>query len=57
MGDELLLYVAPIVLGDAARGLLQLPEPLALEQARRFEVFESVAVGADRRIRLRVPRH
>jgi diaminohydroxyphosphoribosylaminopyrimidine deaminase / 5-amino-6-(5-phosphoribosylamino)uracil reductase len=52
--DELLLYVAPVVLGDRARGLLQLPEPPTLGQARRFEVFESVAVGADQRIRLRV---
>ncbi len=52
--DELLLYVAPLVLGERARGLLQLPEPPTLEQARRFEVFETVAVGADQRIRLRV---
>lgn len=52
--DELLLYVAPVVLGDRARGLLMLPEPPSLAQARRFEVFETVAVGADQRIRLRV---
>ena len=52
--DELLLYVAPVVLGDRARGLLKLPEPQALAQARRFEVFETVAVGTDQRIRLRV---
>ena len=51
--DELLLYVAPVVLGDRARGLLKLPEPQELTQARRFEVFESVAVGTDQRIRLR----
>jgi diaminohydroxyphosphoribosylaminopyrimidine deaminase/5-amino-6-(5-phosphoribosylamino)uracil reductase len=52
--DELLLYVAPVVLGDRARGLLKMPEPLSLAQARRFEVFETIAVGADQRIRLRV---
>jgi diaminohydroxyphosphoribosylaminopyrimidine deaminase/5-amino-6-(5-phosphoribosylamino)uracil reductase len=52
--DELLLYVAPVVLGDRARGLLKLPEPQELAQARRFEVFETVAVGTDQRIRLRV---
>ena len=51
--DELLLYVAPVVLGDRARGLLQVPEPLSLAQARRFEAFETVGVGADQRIRLR----
>ena len=52
--DELLLYVAPVVLGDRARGLVQLPEPQSLGQARRFEMIESVAVGADLRIRLRM---
>jgi diaminohydroxyphosphoribosylaminopyrimidine deaminase/5-amino-6-(5-phosphoribosylamino)uracil reductase len=51
--DELLLYVAPVVLGDAARSLLKLPEPSSLTQALRFEVFETTAVGADQRIRLR----
>jgi diaminohydroxyphosphoribosylaminopyrimidine deaminase / 5-amino-6-(5-phosphoribosylamino)uracil reductase len=51
--DELLLYVAPVLLGDRARGLLQLPEPPSLEQARRFEVFETVMLGQDQRIRLR----
>ncbi len=52
--DELLLYVAPVVLGDQARGLLKLPEPRELAQARRFEIFETVAVGTDQRIRLRL---
>lgn len=52
--DELLLYVAPVVLGDRARGLLKLTEPQSLPQARRFEIIETVAVGADLRIRLRV---
>ena len=52
--DELLLYIAPLVLGDTARGLLKLPEPPSLEQARRFEVIETRAVGADQRVRLRM---
>jgi diaminohydroxyphosphoribosylaminopyrimidine deaminase/5-amino-6-(5-phosphoribosylamino)uracil reductase len=52
--DELLLYVAPVVLGDRARGLLHLPEPQSLPQARRFAMIESVAIGADQRLRLRV---
>jgi diaminohydroxyphosphoribosylaminopyrimidine deaminase/5-amino-6-(5-phosphoribosylamino)uracil reductase len=51
--DELLLYVAPVVLGDRARGLLKVPEPLSLAQAWRFEVFDITAVGTDQRIRLR----
>ncbi|HTC53521.1 MAG TPA: bifunctional diaminohydroxyphosphoribosylaminopyrimidine deaminase/5-amino-6-(5-phosphoribosylamino)uracil reductase RibD [Steroidobacteraceae bacterium] len=53
--DELLLYVAPVVLGDRARGLLHLPEPLSLAQARRFEVFETLMLGQDQRLRLRLP--
>ncbi|HEV2702663.1 MAG TPA: bifunctional diaminohydroxyphosphoribosylaminopyrimidine deaminase/5-amino-6-(5-phosphoribosylamino)uracil reductase RibD [Steroidobacteraceae bacterium] len=51
--DELLLYVAPVVLGDRARGLLRLPEPQSLEQARRFEIFETLTLGQDQRLRLR----
>jgi len=51
--DELLLYIAPLLLGDAARGLIRLPEPLSLAQAQRFEIFETTAVGADQRMRLR----
>jgi diaminohydroxyphosphoribosylaminopyrimidine deaminase / 5-amino-6-(5-phosphoribosylamino)uracil reductase len=51
--DELLLYLAPLVLGDRARGLLQLPEPLTLAQAQRFEIFDTVMLGQDQRIRLR----
>ena len=51
--DELLLYVAPMILGDRGRGLLKMPEPPSLAQARRFEIIETIAVGADQRIRLR----
>jgi diaminohydroxyphosphoribosylaminopyrimidine deaminase/5-amino-6-(5-phosphoribosylamino)uracil reductase len=51
--DELLLYVAPLVLGDRARGLLQLPEPQSLTQAPRFDLIESLPVGTDLRMRLR----
>jgi diaminohydroxyphosphoribosylaminopyrimidine deaminase/5-amino-6-(5-phosphoribosylamino)uracil reductase len=52
--DELLLYVAPVVLGDRARALLHLPEPQSLPQAQRFTMIETVAVGSDQRLRLRV---
>ncbi len=52
--DELLLYVAPLVLGDRARGLLRLPEPASLDEARRFEIFETATLGQDQRIRLRL---
>ncbi len=51
--DELLLYVAPILLGDSARALLKLP---ALgEMARRWQLrtVDQRQLGADWRLRLR----
>lgn len=51
--DELLLYVAPVLLGDHARPLLELP-PLASMAGRwRLAVVEQSQVGADWRLRLR----
>lgn len=51
--DELLLYVAPLLLGDAALPLLHLP-PLA-DMAGRWELqlVEQRMLGADWRLRLR----
>jgi diaminohydroxyphosphoribosylaminopyrimidine deaminase/5-amino-6-(5-phosphoribosylamino)uracil reductase len=51
--DELLVYVAPVLLGPQARPLLQLPALAALAQGRRFTLIESQPVGADLRLRLR----
>ncbi|HEY0181080.1 MAG TPA: bifunctional diaminohydroxyphosphoribosylaminopyrimidine deaminase/5-amino-6-(5-phosphoribosylamino)uracil reductase RibD [Dokdonella sp.] len=51
--DELLLYVAPVALGDTARPLLALP-PLATLAARwSFEVVDRRRVGDDERVLLR----
>ncbi len=53
LADELLLYVAPLLLGDHARPLLRLP-PLAEMAARwRLRVLEQRTVGTDWRLRLR----
>ena len=51
--DELLLYIAPLLLGPQARALLQLPELTDLAQGRRFTLTDSCAVGPDLRLRLR----
>jgi len=51
--DELLLYVAPTLLGPDARALVQLPRLTALEQAPQFALFELQQIGADARLRLR----
>ncbi|MBS0365310.1 MAG: bifunctional diaminohydroxyphosphoribosylaminopyrimidine deaminase/5-amino-6-(5-phosphoribosylamino)uracil reductase RibD [Proteobacteria bacterium] len=51
--DELLLYVAPKVLGQSARPLLMWPELTQLPQAAQFEVIDVVRLGPDLRLRLR----
>jgi diaminohydroxyphosphoribosylaminopyrimidine deaminase/5-amino-6-(5-phosphoribosylamino)uracil reductase len=48
--DELLLYTAPVVLGDRARPLLALPELSAVTQARRLRVVDQRQVGEDWRV-------
>lgn len=53
LADELLLYVAPVLLGDRSRPLLALP-PLS-DMARRWglQVMDRRTVGDDLRLRLR----
>ena len=50
--DELILYLAPLVLGDAARPLAQLPQLTQLNDACRFQWVETRRVGPDLRLRL-----
>lgn len=52
--DELLLYVAPQLLGDAARGIAALGELTALEQRVDLEWNDVRQVGSDLRITARV---
>ena len=51
--DELLLYLAPVLLGDAA-GMVRLPMLEHLDAARRYEFIDTARVGADLRLRARV---
>ncbi|MNV52912.1 Riboflavin biosynthesis protein RibD [compost metagenome] len=51
--DELLLYLAPVLLGDAA-GMVRLPMLEHLDAARRYEFIEAGRVGADLCVRARV---
>jgi len=51
--DELLLYVAPKLLGPGARPLVAFPELTELEAAPGFDIAEVVRVGDDLRLRLR----
>jgi diaminohydroxyphosphoribosylaminopyrimidine deaminase/5-amino-6-(5-phosphoribosylamino)uracil reductase len=51
--DELLLYVAPVLLGDAARPLLQLPTLDDMDRRWQLRIVEQRMLGQDIRLRLR----
>lgn len=53
LADELLLYVAPCILGNRARPLLALPEPASLGAAQGFSLIDAGMLGDDWRLRLR----
>lgn len=48
--DELLLYVAPLIVGNVAQGLFNLPELTGLETAMRLELRDVRCVGKDLRV-------
>ncbi len=52
--DELIVYLAPSLLGDAGRGLFTLPGLDRLEQALAVEITDVRAVGRDWRITARM---
>jgi diaminohydroxyphosphoribosylaminopyrimidine deaminase / 5-amino-6-(5-phosphoribosylamino)uracil reductase len=52
--DELVLYVAPLILGDAAQDLFVLPELTTLEGALRPRIVDVRAIGNDWRITARM---
>lgn len=51
--DELVVYVAPTLLGPDARGLMQLPPLLQLDQRQRWRYTDVTTVGDDLRLTLR----
>ncbi len=51
--DELLLYIAPLLLGDSAQPLLHLPALADMAQRWQLRMLDQRAVGADWRLRLR----
>jgi diaminohydroxyphosphoribosylaminopyrimidine deaminase/5-amino-6-(5-phosphoribosylamino)uracil reductase len=52
--DELLVYLAPSLLGDGARGMFNLPELTDLAQKRLVQFGDVQTIGGDLRIRARV---
>jgi len=54
--DELILYVAPKLLGPQARPLVQMSELQDLNEAPNFTVVETRQIGQDVRLCLRPQR-
>ena len=52
--DEIVLYLAPLLVGDAARGLFALPELQQMDQAKNLVVQDVRLVGQDIRVMARV---
>ncbi|MBU6198062.1 MAG: bifunctional diaminohydroxyphosphoribosylaminopyrimidine deaminase/5-amino-6-(5-phosphoribosylamino)uracil reductase RibD [Xanthomonadaceae bacterium] len=51
--DELLLYIAPLLLGDMARPLLNLPSIAEISAGRQLRVVDQRRIGEDWRVLLR----
>jgi diaminohydroxyphosphoribosylaminopyrimidine deaminase/5-amino-6-(5-phosphoribosylamino)uracil reductase len=51
--DELLIYIAPKLVGPQGRPLVNLPELQSLQDAWGFSVFDAKRFGDDLRLRLR----
>jgi diaminohydroxyphosphoribosylaminopyrimidine deaminase/5-amino-6-(5-phosphoribosylamino)uracil reductase len=51
--DEILLYLAPCLIGESGRGLFDLPPLSGLDQRLQLAVHDAVRVGADLRLQLR----
>ncbi|MDG4554940.1 MAG: bifunctional diaminohydroxyphosphoribosylaminopyrimidine deaminase/5-amino-6-(5-phosphoribosylamino)uracil reductase RibD [Candidatus Competibacter sp.] len=52
--DELVVYMAPLLLGDKARGLFELPTLTRMRDRWELEIVEMQAVGWDWRLTLRL---
>ncbi|MDH5571816.1 MAG: bifunctional diaminohydroxyphosphoribosylaminopyrimidine deaminase/5-amino-6-(5-phosphoribosylamino)uracil reductase RibD [Gammaproteobacteria bacterium] len=52
--DELVVYMAPILMGDGARGLFRLPELTTMADKVQLEITDMRAVGCDWRITAKI---
>ena len=48
--DEFLLYQAPCLIGDTARGMLDMPALLSLENKQQLTIRDVRMLGADLRV-------
>jgi diaminohydroxyphosphoribosylaminopyrimidine deaminase/5-amino-6-(5-phosphoribosylamino)uracil reductase len=54
--DEMLIYQAPILLGDKARGMFDLPELADLSERRELRIVDRMQIGSDMRLLARFDR-
>jgi diaminohydroxyphosphoribosylaminopyrimidine deaminase / 5-amino-6-(5-phosphoribosylamino)uracil reductase len=52
--DEVILYQAPILMGDAGKGLFYLPSIMKMEDRVKLELLDSCMIGHDRRMTFKV---
>ena len=52
--DEIIIYLAPLLMGDDARGLFHLPDILTMGNTVKLELIETRQVGKDIRLKLKV---
>lgn len=55
--DELIIYLAPCILGDRAQGMLNLPMLTTLAHRHKLELTDVRMIGADIRVTTRVINH
>jgi diaminohydroxyphosphoribosylaminopyrimidine deaminase/5-amino-6-(5-phosphoribosylamino)uracil reductase len=55
LADEVVAYVAPVLLGQDARAMATLPALQALDQAQRYTMHSAERIGDDVRLILRRP--
>jgi len=55
--DELIIYLAPVLLGNSARGLFRLPALNRMSERRALTILDVRAVGPDWRITARPQQH
>jgi diaminohydroxyphosphoribosylaminopyrimidine deaminase/5-amino-6-(5-phosphoribosylamino)uracil reductase len=51
--NELMIYMAPTVLGSEARSMLQMPSIMSMEQRQNFSLYECIQLGDNLRLRYR----
>lgn len=52
--DEIILYQAPLLMGDAGKGLFHLPSLQTMKDKLELEIIDSCMVGRDRRMTFKV---